>query len=70
MAEFTTSVRTILQKRWELATPTNGAELTKAVSAAANEFYTANGRLIQHDDDLRISVEGDDVVIWFEVVEK
>jgi hypothetical protein len=60
----------VRQLRWELRTPTNGAELNKAVSAAAQAFRAECGRGIEYDDDLSISVEDDKVIVWFGRVEE
>lgn len=67
MANWVRTRRTVTQERWELTAPTNGAELNKAVSAAATEFKLVHGRPIQWDDDLIITVEDDKLVISFEV---
>jgi hypothetical protein len=53
--------------RWELRTPSNCAELDKAVTWAAQKFREQFGRSIEYDDDLKLGVEDDMIVIWFEV---
>lgn len=67
MADYTYRKKTVTQHRFELTAPTNGAELNKAVTAAAREFRMARGRPIQYDDDLTVSPEDETIVIWFEV---
>lgn len=67
MADCTHTTKTVRTYRWELRTPSNCAELDKAVLWAAQEFREQFGRSIEYDDDLRVAVEDDTIVIWFEL---
>lgn len=67
MADYVRTEVVTKRIRYEVPSPTNGAELDKAVSAAAASFRALKGRAIAYDDDLRVTAEDDLVVVWFEV---
>lgn len=67
MADYVRAEQTIKRIRYELRTPTVAAELDKAMNAAARSFNEIHHRSASYDDDLRISVEDELLVIWFEV---
>jgi hypothetical protein len=67
VADCTHSTKTVRHERWELRTPSNGAELDKTLRWAAQEFRSQHGRPIKWDDDLHLAVEDDVIVVSFEV---
>lgn len=69
MAEFGTEKVQVTRTRYLLRTPSNGVELAKALNAASRERATQLGvsQTALSDDALTVSVEDQDIVIWWEV---
>lgn len=67
MADYVRTEVTSKRIRYELRSPTNHAELAKALSAAGRSFEETKGRPATFDDDLTVTAEDDLVVVSFEV---
>jgi hypothetical protein len=69
MADFGQETVQITRHRFLLRTPSNGVELSKALSAAARARAMELGvrETSLTDDALLVNVEGNDIVIWWEV---
>lgn len=65
MADSTRRLVTLTQHRWELTTPTNATEMSKAISAAVQGWLQLHEGEFTHDDSLSITAEDDNIVIFF-----
>jgi hypothetical protein len=65
VADFETEKIKVTRTRYVLTTPSNAAELSKMIAAAANEYRDTIGEIA--DDSLNLETEDDKIVIWWEV---
>jgi hypothetical protein len=65
MAAYTTRTVTYIEHRWELSTPSNGTEISKALHAAQREWHIIKNTPAARDDALTVTTEDDLIVISF-----
>lgn len=65
MAAYTRRTVSYIEHRWELSTPTNGTEVSKALNAAQREWHIIKNTPAAWDDALTVTTEDDLLVISF-----
>lgn len=69
MATYTTDIESKHWFRVILRTPTNGAEISKAMICAEREYESRYGRPSEYDDDLEVLSDDEKIIIRFEIEE-
>lgn len=68
MATYETEVVEIRRYRYRLQAPSNLVEFDKMANAAMREYQEQNkARIFILDDAIRVAVEDDAIVFWWEV---
>jgi hypothetical protein len=67
MADYVKGEEKVTRIRYRLKTPSNGVELDKMMNAAVRERAGLLSPDALADDALKVSVEDDEIVVWWEV---
>lgn len=69
MANYTTDIESKKWFRVKLRTPTNGAEISKAMVCAEQEYERYHGHASEWDNDFEVLSNEEQITIRFEIKE-